>query len=97
MFPDKLQFPTQQMVHDGSYRLALRAIVDVDSHLPKSHEGSHADSAHDESVRTILMEEIDGALTASLHVGRIVNYGNVPDFSILDVYQRKNVTMAEVT
>ena len=89
-------FYLEEMLNNGPYRLAFRTVIDVYTGLPKSHERPHADSADDQGVCLILMEQIDGGLASSLSVRGVFEDGHVANLAVFHLYQRENVTMPEV-
>ena len=96
VFLYQFQPPFKEVINDGSHCFTFRAVIDIYANLPESHERPHADSSNYQDICSILLEQINRRLTSALLVRRIMHHGNVANFSVLDMYQRKDIAMPEV-
>jgi len=79
-----MQFSLEQVIDDRSNGLTLGAVIDINAHLVESHERPHAYSSYDQGIRSILVEQIDRPLAASLLVRRILHDGHIANFALFD-------------
>jgi hypothetical protein len=96
VFLYQLKFPLKQMVDNRAHCFAFRAVIDIDSRLAKAHERPHADASHYQDIRTALLQEVHRGLASTMLMRRIVHHRDIADFSVFNMYQRKNIAMPEV-
>jgi hypothetical protein len=85
------------MVDHGPDCLAFRAVIHLDAHLAKPHERPQAYSTDDQGICTILLEQEHGGVARALPVGKVLYDGHVSNLTVVNVDQREEVAMPEVT
>jgi hypothetical protein len=97
MLSYQLKLSLNELSNHRADGFAFRAEIDIDAHLPESHERSHTNAANDDRMRAIAMEKVDGRGTATLLMGGIIEDAYVPNFAVFDVNESKHLTVAEMS
>jgi len=91
------QFTGNKIFH---HRLDLRplvVVVNIDAGLAKSHQWTHADPTDDEGVDIVACQQIHRDHASALHMTLVLDGGNFLDLTILNIHERKHITMTKMS
>jgi hypothetical protein len=93
---DLRQVPCDQVFHNRPDLCAFAIMIDINPHLPETHQGSHPNASNDQGIDFVPGQEVDGDHTPSLNMLLVGNRGHLFDLTAFHIHQSKHVTMAEV-
>jgi hypothetical protein len=93
---DLRQIPCDQIFHNRSNLWTLGIVIDINSHLPEAHQGSHSNTSNDQGIDFVTGQEVDRNHTPTLNMFLIGDRGHLFDLTAFHIHQSEHVTVAEV-
>jgi hypothetical protein len=93
---DLREVPCDEIFYHRPDLCALGIVIDIDPHLPETHQRSHPDTSNDQGIDFVTRQEVDRDHTASLNMLLVGHRGDLFDLTAFHIHQSKHITVAEV-